>query len=63
MTNWEKTQDLFWKKYRDDLRWFPFKEEDLKNSGLSPQEFVDLVGNMYRLWTQEEFMMRLFEEE
>jgi hypothetical protein len=63
MTEWEKAEKLFWDRYKTDLHWYPFKEEDMKDLGMKADEFVDYVGKTYNLCTREKFMNELYEEE
>ena len=57
-----KAQNLFRKKYANDLYWFPFKQEDMTELEMSAEQFVDHVGETYNLWTREAFMADLFRD-
>ena len=60
---WRKAQELFKKKYANDLRWFPFKQEDMKELKMNAEQFINHVGQTYNLWTKEAFMKDLMRDD
>ena len=56
---WRKAKELFKKKYKNDLRWFAIKQEDMKALEMNAEQLVEHIGNTYNLWTESAFMKDL----